>query len=50
MLKWYEGKITLEEAIIEQNNLQRDIRNFNSRIRPQNNIKRHGKKIVFANL
>ena len=39
----YEGKITLEEANIEQNNLQRDIKNFNSRTRPQNNIKIHKK-------
>ena len=31
----YEDKITLEEASIDQDNLLRDIRNFNNKARPQ---------------
>ena len=46
----YEGNITLDEANIEQDNLLRDIRNFNSRTRPQNNMKIQEKNIVLKNL
>ena len=35
----YEGNITLDEASIEQDNLLREIGNFNSRTRPQNDMK-----------
>ena len=45
----YEGKITLEEANIEQDNLLRDIRNFNNKPRPQNGRKIQEKKIVLKN-
>ena len=46
----YEGKITLEEANIDQDNLLRDIRNFNNKTRPQNDRKIQEKKIVLKNL
>ena len=46
----YERKITLEEANIDQDNLLRDIRNFNNKTRPQNDNKIQEKKIVFKNL
>ena len=42
----YEGKITLEEANIHQDNLLRVIRNFNNRTRPQNDREMQEKKIV----
>ena len=42
----YEGRITLEEANIDQDNLLRDIRNFNNETRPQNDNKIQEKKIV----
>ena len=40
----YEGKITLEEANIDEHNLLRDIRNFNIRTRPENDRKIQEKK------
>ena len=40
----YEDNITLDEANIEQDNLLEDIRNFNSRIRSQNDMKIQEKK------
>ena len=46
----YEGKITLEEANIDQDNLLRDIRNFNNKTRPHNYNKIQEKKIVLKNL
>ena len=45
----YEGNITLDEASIEQDNLLRDIRNFSSRTRPQNDMKIQEKNIVLKN-
>ena len=42
----YEGKITLDDASIEQYDLLREIRNFNSRTRPKNNMKIQEKEIV----
>ena len=46
----YEGKITLEKANIDQDNLLRGIRNFNNKTRPQNDRKIQEKKIVLKNL
>ena len=46
----YEGKITLEEANIDQDNLLRDIRNLNNKTRPQNDRKIQEKKVVLKNL
>ena len=46
----YEGKITLEETNIDQDNLLRDIWNFINRTRPQNDSKMQEKKIVLENL
>ena len=46
----YEGNITLDEANTDQDNLLRDIRNFNSRTRPQNDMKIQEKKIVLKSL
>ena len=46
----YEGKITLEEANIDQDNLLRDIRNFNNKTRPENDRKIQEKKIVLKKL
>ena len=46
----YESKITLEEANIDQDNLLKDIRNFNNKTRSQNDNKVQGKKIVLKNL
>ena len=46
----YEGNITLDEANIDQDNLLMGIRNFNSRTRPQNDMKIQEKKIVLKNL
>ena len=40
----YEGKITLEEANEDQDNLLRDIRNFNYKTRPQNDKKKKKRK------
>ena len=46
----YEGKITLEEANEDQDNLLRDIRNFNYKTRPQNDKKKKKEKeIVLKN-
>ena len=41
----YEGNITLDEASIEQDDLLREIGNFNSRTRPQNDMKIQEKKL-----
>ena len=46
----YEGKITLQEANIDQDNLMKDIRNSNNKTRPQNDWKIQVKKIVPKNL
>ena len=46
----YEIKITLEEAKTGQNNLLKDIRNFNNKTRPQNYKKIQEKKIVLKSL
>ena len=41
----YEGKITLEEVNNEQSNLVHDIRNLNSKTRPQNDKKKKKEKL-----
>ena len=41
----YEGKITLEEVNNEQSNLVDDIRNLNSKTRPQNDKKKKKEKL-----
>ena len=46
----YEGKITLEEANIDQDNSFRDIKNFNNKTRPQNDRKKEEKKFALENL
>ena len=46
----HKGIMTLEEAKIDQDNLLRDIRNFNNKTRPQNYKKIQEKKIVLKNL
>ena len=46
----YEGKITLEEANEDQDNLSNGIRNFEYKTRLQNNKKKQEKEIVFKNL
>ena len=46
----YEGKITLEEANIDQDNLLRGITNFNNKTRLQNDRKIQEKKTVLKNL
>ena len=45
-----EGKITLEEANTDQDNLLRDIRNLNNKTRPQNYKKIQEKNVVLKNL
>ena len=42
----YKGKITVEKANIDLNNLLRDIRNFDNKTRPQNDKRIQEKKIV----
>ena len=46
----YGGKITLEEANTDQDNILRDIRNFNNKTRPQNYNKIQEKKVFLKNL
>ena len=46
----YEGKITLKEANTDEDNLLRDIRNFNNRTRPQNDNEIQEKRIALKNL
>ena len=46
----YDGKTALEEANMDQDNLLRDIRNFDTKARSQNDKKIQEKNIVFKNL
>ena len=46
----HEGKITLEEAGVDQTNLLNDIRNFKNNTRPQNDKKKQEKEVVLKNL
>ena len=41
----YEGKITLEEANTDQDNILRDIRNFNNKATPQKYNKKQKKRL-----
>ena len=46
----YEGQITFEEGDEDQSDLLNEIKNFNDKIRPKNNIKKQEKEIVLKNL